>query len=124
MAKGRGGMPSGMNMSSMVKQAQKMQKKMLETQSKLALEEIVGTGGGGAVKVSVNGQQEIKRLVIDREFLADTLGVETGKLAEDAVELLQDTILAALHDAMKKASTLAETELGPIAGGLNIPGLF
>lgn len=124
MAKGRGGIPAGMNMSSVVKQAQKMQKKMLETQSRLALEEVVGTGGGGAVKVTVNGQQEIKRVAIDREFLADTLGVEVEKINEEAAELLQDTILVAVHDAMKKASAIAETELGPIAGGFNIPGLF
>lgn len=111
-------------MASMVKQAQKMQKKMLEAQNKLALVEVTGTSGGGAVKAVLNGQQEFKRIVIDPEFIAETFGLELDKIDADDVELLQDSILAALHDAAKQAQDLAQDEMGSVTGGLKIPGLF
>jgi DNA-binding YbaB/EbfC family protein len=125
MAKGRGGFGGGgMNMGNMVKQAQKMQKKMLETQNKLAQQEFIGTGGGGAVKVVSNGQQEVKKIYIDKEFIADNFDIETDKIDKDDLELFCDTILAAVKDSLKKASEKAENEMGSITGGLSIPGLF
>lgn len=124
MAKRGGFSGGGMNMGNMVKQAQKMQKKMLESQNKLAQQEFVGTGGGGAVKVVANGQQEVKKIFITKEFIADNFDLDVANIDGDDLELFCDTILAAVKDSMKKASATAETEMGSITGGLNIPGLF
>ena len=97
----------------MMKQAQQLQSQLLKTQEELGNEIIEGSSGGGAVKITVNGHQDIKSITISSEVVDP----------ED-VELLQDMILAAMNDAMEKAKQLASTRLGALTGGLNIPGLL
>ena len=115
MAKGgyRGGMPmGGMNMN-MVKQAQKMQQEMLRMQQEMETKEYEATAGGGMVTAAVNGKHELLRLAIDPEAVDP----------ED-VELLQDMVIAAVNEAMRKADADAAASMGKLTGGLNLGGLL
>jgi DNA-binding YbaB/EbfC family protein len=93
-----------------------MQKKLQESihkaQEELEAQVVEGTAGGGAVKVKVNGQQHV-------------LGIQLEKSVVDpeAVDLLEDLILAAIKDGMEKAAQLADQKMGAITGGLKIPGM-
>jgi len=103
-------------MGNMMKQAQKLQKQMLEIQEEMAKKTVEGTAGGGMVKVIANGQQEILEVKIDPEVVDP----------ED-VELLEDLIVAAISNAREKSCLLMEEEMGrimpPGLGNLGIPGL-
>lgn len=114
MAKGgfRGGMGGGMNMN-MVKQAQKMQQDMLKMQEEMESKEYEATVGGGVVKATVNGKHEVLSISIAPEA-ADP----------DDVEMLQDMIVGAVNEAMRKADTEASQNLSRLTGGLNLGGLF
>ena len=115
MAKGgyRGGMPmGGMNMN-MVKQAQKMQQEMLRMQQEMETKEYEATAGGGMVAAAVNGKHELLRLAIDPEAVDP----------ED-VEMLQDMVIAAVNEAMRKADADAAASMGKLTGGLNLGGLL
>ena len=96
----------------MIKQAQELQSKLMKAQDELGNATVEATSGGGAVTVSVTGQQEIKSIKISPEVVDP----------ED-VEILEDMILAALNEAMEKAKDLAAKRLGSLTGGLKIPGL-
>lgn len=100
------------NMNTMMKQAQKLQKKMLKTQEELATKTVEATAGGGMVKVIANGGQKIEAITLEKEVVDP----------ED-VEMLQDLILAAVNDALNKAQEMVSAEMGKLTGGLNIPGL-
>lgn len=100
------------NMNSMMKQAQKLQKKMLQTQADLATKTIEASSGGGMVKVIANGAQKIESIVLEKEVVDP----------ED-IEMLQDLILAAINDALNKSQEMVSSEMGKLTGGLNIPGL-
>jgi DNA-binding YbaB/EbfC family protein len=100
------------NMNSMMKQAQKLQKKMLKTQQELALKTIEASAGGGMVKVVANGGQKIESIVFEKEVVDP----------ED-IEMLQDLVLAAVNDALNKSQEMVSAEMGKLTGGLNIPGL-
>ena len=115
MAKGgyRGGMPmGGMNMN-MVKQAQKMQQEMLRMQQEMETKEYEATTGGGMVTAAVNGKHELLRLVIEPEAVDP----------ED-VEMLQDMVIAAVNEAMRKADAEAAAGMSKLTGGLNLGGLL
>ena len=115
MAKGgyRGGMPmGGMNMN-MVKQAQKMQQEMLRMQQEMETKEYEATTGGGMVKAAVNGKHELLRLEIQPEAVDP----------ED-VEMLQDMVIAAVNEAMRKADADASASMSKLTGGLNLGGLL
>ncbi|MGD2271455.1 MAG: YbaB/EbfC family nucleoid-associated protein [Desulfobacterales bacterium] len=99
-------------MGNMLKQAQKLQTKMLKLQEELAEKTVETTAGGGMVKVVANGKQQIVSLQIEKEVVDP----------ED-VEMLQDLILAAVNDALTKSQEMASSEMGKLTGGLNIPGL-
>ncbi len=103
----------GGNMAKMMKQVQKMQADMLKMQEELAQRTVESTAGGGVVKAVVNGKQELVSLEIKPEAVDP----------ED-VEMLQDLVLAAVNDALKKAQEMMSSEMGKLTGGLNIPGLF
>lgn len=103
----------GGNMNNMMKQMQKMQKQMEDMQEELEEREVEATSGGGAVTALVNGKKELLNIKID-ESVVDP---------ED-VEMLQDLILAAVNEAMRKAEDLVNSEMKKVTGGLNIPGLF
>lgn len=100
------------NMNSMMKQAQKLQKKMLKAQEELATKTVEASAGGGMVKVVANGSQKIESIVLEKEVVDP----------ED-LEMLQDLILAAVNDALKKSQEMISSEMGKLTGGLNIPGL-
>jgi len=114
MAKGgfRGGMGGGMNMN-MVKQAQKMQQDMLKMQEEMESKEYEATVGGGVVKAVVNGKHEVLSISIVPEAVDP-----------DDVEMLQDMIVGAVNEAMRKADTEASQNLSRLTGGLNLGGLF
>ncbi len=107
---GMGGMG---NMQNMMKQMQKMQKQMEEAQNELGEKTVEGTAGGGMVTIVITGQKKVVDIKIDPEAVDP----------ED-VEMLQDTILAALNDAMDKAEKLSESTMGQFTKGMNLPGLF
>jgi len=100
-------------MQDMLRQAQLMQKKMATIQEELKTREVEATSGGGMVTVKVTGGQEVLSVTIDKSV------VEAGD-----VEMLQDLVLAAVRDAMKKAKTMTEEEMSKITGGMKIPGMF
>ncbi|MBM7694786.1 DNA-binding YbaB/EbfC family protein [Peribacillus deserti] len=101
------------NMQNMMKQMQKMQKKMEEAQANLGDEKIEGTAGGGMVTVVVTGHKEIVEVNIKPEVVDP-----------DDIEMLQDLVLAATNDALKKADQLANQTMGQFTKGLNLPGMF
>lgn len=97
----------------MMQQLQQMQRQMMKIQEELGNTDVEGTAGGGAVRVTMNGHREVRSLTIAPDAVDP----------ED-VETLQDMIVAAFKDASKKAQDLSEAKLGPLTGGMNIPGLF
>lgn len=101
-----------MNMQKMMKQVQKMQAEMLKIQEELGQKTVTATAGGGVVTVVANGHQEIQSIRISPEAVDP----------EDT-EMLQDLILAAVNEALRKAKELSAEEMAKITGGLNIPGL-
>ena len=104
-----------MNIQQMMKQAQKMQKKMEEAQEEAAKEVVEATSGGGMVSVKVNGKQEIVGITIEKDVVDP----------ED-VEMLQDLVLAAVNEGLKKSQEVVQQKMQSVTGGLglNIPGLF
>lgn len=101
------------NMQKMMKQMQKMQKDMAKAQEELAEKTMEGTAGGGMVTVVVNGQKEIIEVNIKEEVVDP----------ED-IEMLQDLVLAATNDALKKMDELTNETMGQFTKGMNMPGLF
>lgn len=106
-------------MQKMMKQAQKMAAEMQKAQEALAETEVEGSAGGGAVKVTATGDQQIVSVIIDPE-------VFDGEPDPDDIEMLADTVTAAVNDALDKARAAQEQALGPFAGGaggLGLPGM-
>ena len=99
--------------SPMMRQLEELQKQMEQTQASLAEAIVTATAGGGAVTLSMNGNQELRSIVIKPEVVDP----------ED-VEMLQDLIMAAYKEALVQSRKLAEERLGPLTGGLELPGLF
>ena len=102
----------GMNMN-MIKQAQKMQQEMLKMQQEMETKEYEATAGGGMITAAVNGKYELLRLTIDPEAVDP----------ED-VEMLQDMVIAAVNEAMRKAQAESAATMGKLTGGLNLGGLL
>ncbi len=108
MAKGFNKGPAmGGGQGGMMQQLQKLQKQMEEAQAKLADELVTATAGGGAIKVTMTGDQKCKSVVIDPELLKDA----------DA-EMLQDLVLSAVNMALDESRALQEKLMGPVAGGM------
>lgn len=99
-------------MGNMMKQAQKLQAKMLKLQEELGEKTVETSSGGGMVKVIANGKQQILSIQIEQEVVDP----------ED-VEMLQDLIMAAVNDALVKSQEMVSAEMGKLTGGMNIPGL-
>lgn len=109
----RGGMGGGnMNMQAMLKKAQKMQEEMLKAQEELANKEYSATSGGGAVEVTVRGTTTISALKIKPEVVDP----------ED-IEMLEDLIIAAVNEALRKADSESEAEMRRATGGMGLPGM-
>jgi DNA-binding YbaB/EbfC family protein len=100
-------------MGKIMKQAQKMQEKMLRMQEELAAKTVEATAGGGMITAVVNGKYELVSLKIEREVVDP----------ED-IEMLQDLIVAAVNEGIRKSQEMAQEEMAKITGGLNIPGLI
>ncbi len=105
--KGMGG-----GMAQLMRQANQMQMKMKKLQEELALRTYDGSSGGEAVKVTVGGDNLVKKITIDPEV------IKAGD-----VEMLQDLLVAATNDAMKVAKDTSAKEMEKITGGMNIPGM-
>lgn len=103
----RGGMG---NMQNVMKQMQKMQKQMAEAQEKLGEERITGTAAGGMVTVVVSGHKQVLEVNINEEIVDP----------ED-VEMLQDSVLVAINDALTKADELSNSVMGKFTKGMNLP---
>ncbi|MCP9455686.1 MAG: YbaB/EbfC family nucleoid-associated protein [Nitrospira sp.] len=101
------------NMNAILKQAQAMQEQMAKIQEQAASKLVNGTAGGGIVTVTANGALQIVSVTIDPEL------IKSGD-----IEMLQDLVVAASNDALRKARELMEQEMKTIAGGIKIPGLF
>jgi DNA-binding YbaB/EbfC family protein len=106
MAKGfnKGGSMGG---GGMMAQLQKMQEQLAEAQAKLAEETVTATAGGGAIKVTMTGDQKCRSVEINPDLLKDM----------DA-EMLQDLVLSAVNMALDQSRELQQKMLGPLAGGL------
>jgi DNA-binding YbaB/EbfC family protein len=97
----------------MMKQAQKMQAQILKIQEEMAERTVEASSGGGMVSVTANGKQEVLSVRIEREVVDP----------ED-VEMLQDLVLAAVNEALKKAQEMVAEEMAKVTGGLQLPGLM
>ncbi|MBC8313774.1 MAG: YbaB/EbfC family nucleoid-associated protein [Candidatus Cloacimonetes bacterium] len=102
----------GNGLQQLLKQAQKMQKKMMESQAELANKTVEATSGGGMVKVVMNGNQELISLKIEKDVVNP-----------DDVEMLEDLITAAIQEVQQKVKELVESEMAGFAGNVKIPGL-
>ncbi len=103
----------GANMQKMMKQMQKMQKDMEKMQAEAAEKTVSASAGGGAVTITVSGNQEIKGININ----PDAVDL-------DDIEMLEDMIMAAANEALEQSKEMMTGELSKLTGGMNIPGLF
>ena len=113
MAK-RGGFPGGAmpgNMANLMKQAQKMQRQMEEQVKEMETKEFTATAGGGAVEITVSGTREVLKVKLDEEVVDP-----------DDIEMLQDLIMAAVNEALRKGEEARETTMSRMAPGMG--GLF
>ena len=108
MAK-RGGFPGGMpgNMNNLMKQAQRMQRQMEETTAALEEKEVTAAAGGGAVEVTVSGKKEVIKVKLASEAVDP-----------DDIEMLEDLIMAAVNEALRKMEEMTQSEMAKITGGL------
>jgi DNA-binding YbaB/EbfC family protein len=107
MAQGIGGM------GDLLKQAQEMQGRIAKIQEELGQKTVEGSAGGGMVRVTVNGQ-----------FNLTVVKIETAVVNSEEKEMLEDLVLAAVNDGMRKAREMVSTEMSKITGGFKIPGLM
>lgn len=112
---GKGGFPGmgGPNMQQLMRQAQKMQQQMAQLQQDLDARTYEATAGGGTVKVKVSGTREVLELTIDPQAVDP-----------QDVEMLQDLVLAAVNEALRKGEETREAELAKINGGAGLGGMF
>ncbi len=101
-----------MDMKNIMQQAQQFQQNMSRVQDELAAKKVIGTAGGGMVTVIANGKSEILSVAIERAIIVET-----------EAAMLQDLVMAATNDALRKARELGKSEMGKLTGGLNLPGL-
>lgn len=110
----KGGFPGmGGNMNNLMKQAQKFQKQMEDMQKELENKNFEASVGGGAVVAIANGKRQLVEVKIKPEVVDP-----------DDVEMLQDLVISACNEALKKAEDETSNEMGKLTGGLNMPGLF
>ena len=102
-----------MDMKKMMKQAQMMQKNLDAAQAEISEMETTAESGGGMVKATVNGTNELVNLEINKDVVDP----------ED-VEMLQDMVVAAVNEAIRSMSAISQQKLGAVTGGMNIPGLM
>ncbi len=115
MAKKFHGFPGGGGggMNNMLRQAQKMQAEMEKAQTEMEEQIVEASAGGGMVTVKITGKKQLTEVNIKPEAVDP-----------DDVEMLQDLIMVAVNDAIKKTDEMMQEKMGKITGGINIPGLF
>ncbi len=96
----------------MMKEAQRLQQQMAALQEEIGKRKVDATAGGGMVTVEANGKQELLSIKIDPEVIN-----------KDDAQMLEDLVLAACNEALRKSRELVQTELGKLTGGLKIPGM-
>jgi DNA-binding YbaB/EbfC family protein len=101
-----------MGMANLQRMAQQMQQEMLRVQQELEATTVDGSAGGGVVKATVTGKQEVVSLTID-----------PSAVDPEDVEMLQDLIVAAINDALRSARELGESRMAAVTGGLRLPGM-
>lgn len=101
------------NMANMMKKVQKLQADMAKLQEELKTRTLESTAGGGAVKVVVNGDKQVVSIKID-----------PAAVDPEDIEMLEDTIMAAVNEAIKKVDDMMAQEMGKLTGGMKIPGMF
>ena len=101
------------NLTGMMKQAEKLQARMMEMQAEVGNRTVSAQAGGGMVEAVVNGRQELVSLLIDPEVVVP-----------DDVEMLQDLIQAAINEALNRSREMMAAEMSKLTGGMQIPGLF
>ncbi len=106
-------MARGGGLGNIMKQAQQMQARIARVQQELETREVEAAAGGGMVTARVNGKQQVLDLKIEKDVVDP----------ED-VEMLQDLILAAVNEAIKKSQDMIQEEMSKVTGGMNIPGMF
>jgi len=102
-----------MDMSEIMRKAQDFQQKMSQVQNELAGRTVTASVGGGMVSVTVNGKSELLLIQIDKEVINP----------QDQA-MLQDLIVSAVNEGIKKAQDMAQSEMRKLTGGINIPGMF
>lgn len=102
-----------MNIQKMMKQAQQMQTKMAQVQEELKDEVVDVSAGGGAIKVSITGDLQVRSITVDPSLLDP-----------EEVEMVQDILTAAVNEAIRAAQERAAAKMGEVTGGMNIPGLM
>ena len=101
-----------MSMQNLQRMAQQMQQEMLRIQNELETLQIDGSSGGGVVKATVTGKQELVSVTID-----------PSAVDPSDVDMLQDLVVAAVNDALRQSRQVAETKMAAVTGGMRIPGL-
>ncbi len=101
-----------MDINSIMQQAQQMQQKMATIQEELKTKTATGTAGGGMVTVTANGNSEIISIDLEKEMIT-----------VDEKEMLQDLIVAATNDALRKVKVMSKEEMAKLTGGMNLPGV-
>jgi len=100
------------NYGKLLKQAQQMQAKMAQVQEELKGESVEASVGGGAVKVTISGDLQVKSVALD-----------PSAVDPEDVEMLQDLIAAAVNEALRQAQELANAKMAAVTGGMNLPGM-
>lgn len=101
------------NFGKLMKQAQQMQSKMLKLQEELASKTVEATSGGGMVTAVVNGKNEVVSLSIERDVVDP-----------DDIDMLQDLVMAAVNEGLRKVQEMTQEEMAKLTGGINVPGLM
>jgi len=102
-----------MDMSEIMRQAQDFQQRLSQVQNELAGKIVTASVGGGMVSVTMNGKNELLSIQIDKEVISP-----------DDQSMLQDLIVSAVNEGIKKAQDMAQTEMKKLTGGISIPGMF
>ena len=102
-----------MDMNAIMRQAQEMQQKMSQVQEELAKKTVDATVGGGMVTATVSGKSELLAIKIEKEVI----------IPEDQA-MLEDLVVSAVNEALRKAQDMSQSEMRKLTGGMNIPGLF
>ena len=101
------------NMNNIMKQAKKIQERIAKIQEEMEKRTVEATAGGGNVSVVINGKNELLSLKIEKEVVNP-----------DDIDMLQDLIMAAVNEGMRKAQEMVSSEMAKVTGGFNIPGMF